>query len=444
MTISNITMASLTTLIREFAPDRFEQTINQASPLLGSGVLKQEDAQGAELTPYVVPGAYSSTTWISDFGRRPVGMARAPVKGRVLPANVHVVMSTGQAASLAKLGDDSLAQLFDVNLQEVASDAARHVCRGLFGGSISPQASATWSGTAANSTVSVNFLDISLFKEGMAVDFLDDSASLAYTVRVQSVTPAAVSTSSANVAGTVVFINDVPDPSTGSVVALGATAVATADSFRLRGETAGFGGATTLTGAAINSFDSMAGSGAASNFMGITVSTTPGWVGQTLALSAAYSQEAVVGFFQRIHTRSGEVPTHIVMSPQIAAAHAASVGYHGAAFGVTAGISAARPLGVDKMADKFGMLADGYESGLRLAGKPVLVDPNLQSDRILFHNQKFAKLAVWKKLGPDEEAGDPILLNRSTFSVDVYFSGSMNLYCTKRNAIGTITGVTNL
>lgn len=90
------------------------------------------------------------------------------------------------------------------------------------------------------------------------------------------------------------------------------------------------------------------------------------------------------------------------------------------------------------------MLADGYESGLRLAGKPVLVDPNLQADRILFHNDKHAKLAVWKKLGPDEEAGDPILLNRSTFSVDVYFSGSMNLYCTKRSAIGTITGITNL
>ena len=116
-------------------------------------------------------------------------------------------------------------------------------------------------------------------------------------------------------------------------------------------------------------------------------------------------------------------------------------------FGISIGQSPSREMMVDRSMDKYADVLGGNQfvnSGLAIAGRPVIIDPNCVATTVVFHNKNNAKLAVWKEMGADEEAGSSILLNRSTFSVDSFFSGSYQLYCVNRAAIGTITGITNL
>lgn len=439
---SSSTYQTLQSLIAEFAPERFVTTTNLRSALLASGALEKVEQDGEELVIEVEVGSNPTTMFIQDFGRRPVGQTPTPAKGRVVPSNVHAVLSLGQTAQYAKMSDSRLTNVLDAKLSNVAKDVARVVCRGLFGTNIAPQAGATWSGTAADSTVTVNFLDISIFKPGAAYDFVDLSATKSYVVRCTGVTPAAVGSNSANIAGSASFINDVPDPTTGAPVALTDTTVATGDAFALRGTYAGFGGSNTaITGARLNSFDDIAGSGATSSFMGIDPATTPGWAGQTLALAAIYSHEAALQFAARIDQFGGENFTHAVMPPQIAAAHAIMSGNQGAVYGISAQATASRVQTLDSSMDKYGKVLD---SGLRLAGREVVIDTNCPATAIVFHNKDNAKLAIWKEMGPDEEGGSNILLNRDTFSIDSYFSGSMQLYTVNRASIGMMTGITGL
>lgn len=443
-------------LIQEFSAEKFQITTNVQSNFLASGALEEIDPEGEEPVVEVEVGSNPTTSFIGDFGRRPVGQTAAPAKGRVIPSNVTAVLSLGQTATLTKMSVKGLASTFDNKMTTVAEDVARFRCRALFNNGVSPQAGAVWSGTAADSTVTVPFLDVSMFKPNAAYDFCDISGPFAFVVRCVSVTPAAVGANSANIAGNVVFINDVPNPNGGAVVALTNTTVATGDTFRLRGTTAGFGGAiTSITGQALTSYDDIAGAGAALDIPampGIVVATTPSWVGQTIAAGAAYSQELVMQFAARINTYGGSMPTHYIMHSQLAVAHAISSGQSGAANGIAAGnVAGTRSMQLDKTMDKYGaaLTEDSEEGAYRpcpytVGGRPVILDDNAPPTALICHNKKKVKLAVWKKMSPDEEAGSSLLLSRTFFAKETYFSSSEQLYPVRRSCIGTITGITNL
>lgn len=450
MTISTVTASSLSTLIGEFGPKYFERGINQASPLIKSKLLPKTDPDGEEYVVDLFPSASHATGVILDAGRLPTGGSGSPVKARALPAVIVSVLSQGRAASKMGLSDDRRTRLLDQEMKERSADVGRILNRAIIGGSISPQAGTTWSATSANATATVSFLDISLFREGMAVDFIDLSSSKGYVVRVTAVTPSAVGANSANVAGTVSFINDIPDPSTSSVVALTDTTIATGDSFQIRGATAGFGGSSTLQGALLNSFDSMAGgaagASATASFMGqdpATMGVGYNWRANYLSAAAAYNQEIALGFAARIATVSGVAPDVVVMHPQLAAAHKASGGQQSAAaFGMTAGISSHYTRSLDSSVDKYG---NSYEDdGLRLSGAKVLQDPNCQPGRAIFFNSEYTKLCVWSEMGPDEEAGESVLLGRSFYTNEVQFSGLYNLVTDKRSTVGILDGFTSL
>jgi hypothetical protein len=444
MALANVTVSSISGIIAEFGPERFVNTINSMSPLVGSGVLEKVEQDGEELTITADVGESPATTYASDFDNRPNGQTTTPVKARFVPTMVTTRVSLGKQAALAKLADKELTKMLDAKLDASAKSVARHIGRGLYAGAVVPQAVATWSGTAADSTVTISFLDVSLFIPGASYNFVDTSLTFSYTVRCTSKVAAVVGSNSANVAGSVSFINDVINPATGSVVALGATAVATDDILALRGTYPGFGGsATAVAGKRLNSFDDIAGSGASSTFGGIAPANLPGWVGQTIALSAAYSHEAALQFDARITQYSGEQFTDALMSPQVAAAHRIQAGAMGAVFGMTIQPTAQRPQPLGARADKYG---DVRNSGLDLAGRPVLIDPNCPQTIVVFHNRDHAKLGVWSEMAPEEltELGGVVVTNRTTLSMDADFTGSYQLYCAKRGAIGVMTGLTGL
>lgn len=445
MTISAVTSAGLGTLIGEFGPKYFGKGINAKCPLLKSGKLKKCDPDGDEYTVTLYPVSNHATGFILDGGRLSKGGSGIQVKARALPSVLFSRLEQGRAAAKMNVSPHKRIKMLDQEMNVRAKDCGRIMNRAIIGGSVVPQASATWSGTASNSTVTVDFLDITLFREGMAVDFTDTSASLAYVVRVTSVTPAAKGSSTANVAGSVAFINDVVDPATDAVIALGATAVATDDVFRIRGASAGFGAASTLTGALCNSFDDIAGAGAALVFMGQTpASMAPGynWRGNYRPLSAAYSQEAMMAFASHIGTVSEESPDVAVCHTQMAAAHAASGDYHGAAFGVSAGLSASRTRTIESSTDKYGNVYKS--SGLEMAGAEVVKDDNVSPDRIIFFNTEFTKLCVWAEMGPDEEGGNAQLLGRTYYTTEVQFSALFNLVTDERSTVGVFAGITGL
>lgn len=447
MTISAVTAAALTTLIGEFGPDYFQRGISQASPLLASKLLDKTDPDGEEYVVDLYPSANHATGVVLDAGRMPQGGSGSPLKARALPAIFVSVLSQGRAAAKMKLSDARRTKMLDAELKERSADCGRVINRAIVGGSISPQTTNAWSSTAANGTLSANFLDVSLFREGMAVDYVR-TADKSYVVRVQSVAFAAVGAASANIAGTVVFINDVPHPDgvTG-VVALTATTTFTTDIFGIRGGYPGFGGTTTVTGALSNSFDSMAGSAAnaVAPLMGqdpATMGIGYNWRANYLNLGAAYSQEAVLPFAARVGTISDVAPNVAVCHTQTAAAHRASGDFHGAAFGVSAGLSPQRPMNLDKSMDKYGQAYKG--SGLEVAGCEVVEDPNCQPGRIILFNNEYTKLCVWAEIGPDEEGGDPVLLGRQYYTTEVQFSGLYQLVTDKRSTIGILDGIANL
>lgn len=431
--------ATLGSLIAEFAPERYENAINQAAPLIGSGALKKEKVDGEEWTHTLFGGAGHSTMVIRDAGRLPTGHAYEPTKLREQPANVVSVLKMGRRAAKAKLSDARLAEYFDSALEESSDDCGRVLARQLHGAAENPQAGTTWSGTAADSTATVSFNDISMFRPGAAYDFVDASSSKSYVVRCTGVTPSAVGSFTDAVSGTVDFINDVPDPVDDAVEALTDTTIATGDTFRIRGETAGFGGASTTIDTALVNFSDMAGTG---TLHGTAASAYAGWAGNTKALSAAYSQEAVVQFMGRMHTIGGAIPDVVVMHPQVAAAHMANTGQQAAVWGLTAGISAARPMDVQASADKFGNIFEN--GGLRVGGARIVQDPNCPATVIVIFNSQKTKLAVWDEMGPDEESGDPMLLGRTFYDVGCQISGAYNLVTHRRNTVGRITGLTSL
>lgn len=440
------TYRTLSALVKEFAASGIEQTINTSSGALNSGAIKQVEADSAEITVHaMVPGS-SSTTWIRDWALLPKGVAPAPNKGRAQPSQIMNVMRMGREAAGVKLSDREVTDNFDHAMEIHANDVAQTLCRGIFGGSMVPQATATWTGTAANSTVTVPFLDTSLFIPGKAYDFVDTSAGLSYVIRCVDVVEAALGSNSANVAGNVSFINDIVNPATGTVTALGATAVAIDDVFLQRGTTAGFGGAsTTITGNPLTSFDDIAGSGATSALYGLDPATLPGWRGSSLALNAALTQEGILGFTRRIGARSGKNATHAFVNSQALAALEVNAGAVGVAFGNASFAqqqSITRTL--DSSMDKYGAPKSTGRTGYKLAGADVILDYNVPYTRIILHNQDTTKLYYWRKIGPEEEANDPLFVDRDTNTYSSQLRGSYQLVCTNRQSVGVISGLANL
>ena len=433
----NASIGNIAGIIAEFGPERLVLTINNVSPLIGSGILETVPQEGEELTVTADVGESAATTYARDFDLRPDGQTTSPQKARFVPVMVTNRLALGKQASLAKLADKDLTKLIDEKLDSLAKSAARHLGRGVYLNSVVPQAIATWSGTAANSTVSVNFEDVSMFRAGIAVNFVKGARS--DTIRVLNVVAAAVGAFSSNVAGTVTFINDVINPATGAVVALASTAVIVTDIFALRGSYPGFGGNGTLVpGGVLNSFLDIAGS---ASFGGLDSTTLPGWSGQTLNLAAPYSHESALQFAARIYQYSGEDFSHALMSPQVGQQHRIQAGNIGGVYGIATQATAQRPMDLTMKADKYG---DVRNITMELAGRPVLLDPNCPQSIVVFHNKDHAKLGEWAKFDPEPltELGGIVAKAERTMSLYSDFTGSYQLYCGNRAAIGVMTGLT--
>ena len=443
-----ILSSQLGNLVKTFGPKKIYRSVLESSNVIGSGALQQIKANGAEHRVAVSTGGEQSASWISDNELLPEGNSNLHSMGTILPAGLIAQLSIGRLAADMEVSEGEATSLFMSEMDRVANSLARHLGRGLYGTGQAPAANTTWSGTASGSESNVTFTDVSLFKPGAAYEFDDASESKTFVVRCSNVTYGAVSSSSANVAGTVTFVNDIVNPTDGAVVALSNTTISTSDTFRQRGTSplsASFGAASSSTSQAMVSFDDIAGSGTLHGIAG----TVAGWTGNSLALSAAYSQEAMLAFMSRITARSGQAPTHVIMHPSLSPVHAAA-GISGAtAFGLGTGLAGAGARrDVSANFDKYGLdvanIADRARSGLALGGKEILLDVNCPVGRVYFHNKELVKLVEFLPLGPVKQSGDAKLVSSTKLAYNVQFQGAFNLACTLRSGIGVVTGITDL
>lgn len=436
----------MTRLIKEHAVGILRDTIASEAPILSKRILRQETREGEEYVWDVFAGPQPSTCWIRDFQPLPRGSALLPVKGRALPSTVFDRIEVGRGAAEAKLsaGDDKFVTFIQKNIENTGKQCARHLARGLYGGSVSPQDVATWSGTAANSTVTVPFTDVTMFKPGAAYDFIDTSAGLAYVVRCTGVSYAALGGNTDNTSGNVSFINDVKDTSSaaGAITALGATGITTSDFFKLRGTTVGFGGSsTTVTGNPIVSFDDIAGTGAVSPLYGIDPATMPGWAGNFSTLGGIYNQEFFIAKMAKMRNLGSEKLNRCVMNPNMIAAHAASSGQSSATFGNTAGISPTYVVQLDRSRDKYG---DIGETTYSVGGVKITEDPNVPATTAIMWNNESVYLAWWREIAPEEEAGDAVLVGRSLLNFEVQVRGAAQLIAEDRKSVLVVSGVTGI
>ena len=449
--VTDSTYKALSGLVKEHAASDVQNTIFTQSAALRSGAIEQVAADKSEITVHaMVPGS-SSTTWIRDWGLLPKGVAPQPNKGRAGPSQLINVLRIGREAAGVQLSDAETLSEYNHAMELHGADMAQTLCRGIFGGSVVPQATATWSGTAANSTVDIPFLDVSMFVPGKAYDFVDTSAATSTVVRCTNVVPGALGSNTANVAGTVSFINDVPAAATGTVVALSSTAVAVDDVFLQRGTTAGnsagtLGAATAIVGNAITSFDDIAGSGASSALYGLDPATLPGWRGNNRTLSGPVTQEGILGFAFRLGSMSGTHATHAFMGPQALAAYLVNTGINGVAFNA---IATAAPQNsvtrvLDSSMDKYGQPADNGVTPYKIAGAQIVMDQNVPATRIIFHNKKTTKLYYWRKIAPELEAGGGMFVDRDTDTYSAHLRGSYQLITTNRQSVGVVTNLQNL
>lgn len=446
MAIANVTAAALTTLIKEYAPDRCGDALVSSSPLMADETVldKVMDVNG-EYTFTVFPAENTAGGQIADFGQIFVGNADFPAKGRVLPQAFLEIVQLGRSAADLEVTAEGITELFQSNVDNRAQAMSRRINSAIYGGAPSPTSGTTWSlsDTTGAGVATVAFADASLFRPNAPYDFCDLSSGKTYTVRCVSVTY-----TTSNVAASVVFQNDIPSPVTGAPVAFTDTTIATGDTFRNRGAgsaNGSFGTTTALSG--MISYDAIAGSGSASALHGISATQLPGWFGQNRALGAAFTQEASLGFSGLMNQVAGRPYTHLLVPPQVAAAIAVSGGIQGsvlASGGLAPALGGAGRFDLGtKSADKYAGV-DGSRTGLTLHARPVIEDINSPANQIVYHNRDVCKLAVWKKMGPCEEAGDPLLLDRTTYSYSTQIDARLNLFCKQRAAIGVMTGVSAL
>jgi hypothetical protein len=479
VTIPNVTFGALAELVKEFAPAKYATAVNMAVPVLADNVIKKADPDDSAVLVYGLPDGMSSTTFVEDLGDLPLGVANTPFEGKAEPKPLISVIRMGRSIANAKMPDAKKATILDAHLEAGARNTARQLGRALFGGTVSPASVVTAfsAGGAADDEITLQFNDVSLFRVGQSYDFVDvdngGTPKLAnvFVLRCLSVTPTQTSSNSANVAGNVTFINDIKDSSLNGqsiVQNSGAVAVTTSDVFALRGTfsrsnfatgakagTVTYSGAISTaadalaalkTGNALTSLDDICGSGANANIYGITASST-NFKGQSVSASAPYSQELVLSFLAQMELYSDMGPNQVVMSPKLAASHAAAVGVHGALLqgSTPAGLPTSGALGgvgrkdIEKSMDKY-----GSASKMTVRGLPITVDPNCPAGNIYMFNDTSLKLYQWREMGVVDEEGNGIRVLDDKYGFQIQIAGECELVAHERRDCGSILGVNAL
>ena len=422
--------------------DFIRSQLNMKAPLFAA--LDKVPMKGKRAIINVNAGGLTSTTMVSDFGALPSEDASTPVQGFVDAVGYVSVLGLGRIALATLAGVEDSVDLLDTQLQTVAGDMSRQIGTALFGSILAT--GGTGAAAFAANTATVQFAAASAanngasqFRVGQAYIWVDVSvANTSYLLRCSAVTY----TGDASV--DVTFVNDVAGINT-AVHIVNALTVAVGDTFHLRGSVVVNGSTASAAlipaATAAVSLNDIVGS---TTLHGINpASTAVDWTGNDIT-GGVPTAELMQRGSMRIFRRSGDMPTHLIMSPSAfvvyCQAQLTPVTSTATLFG-TAGIVGQTRKNLDGKLDKYGRNADPSASGVEFMGRPVLIDPNCPELAAYLINKDWVKVGEWQKMQAEDEGGSPLLLSRTSFSKSVQYSAIYNLVCRKRNAHARINSL---
>lgn len=447
--------------------DFIRNQLNMKAPLFAA--LDKVPMKGKLAIINVAAGGISSTSQVNDFGALPAEDAATPKQGTVAAVGYVSVLGLGRIALATLAGVEDSVDLLDTQLQTVAADMGRQIGTALFGSSVGAASviataftPTTNTGVPASATVSFGVAatgnnGASGFRVGEAYIWQDLSATKSFLLRCSNV----VYTGDASV--DVTFVNDVAGFGTSSgsgtghdnvaIAASSAGVVAVGDTLHLRGSITVSGSGTIASPAspggllAATSAVSLTDiTNATSSLHGLDPAASGGagldWTGTTITASAPPTAELMQRGAMRVYRRSGDMPTHLVMSPSAfviyCQAQLTPVTTSVFTTGIAPGGAGSVRKNLDGKLDKYGRNADPSGSGVEFMGRPVVLDPNCPELTAYLINKDWVKVGEWQKMQAEDEGGSPLLLSRTAFSKSVQYSAIYNLVCRKRNAHAAI------
>lgn len=435
--------------------DFIRSQLNMKAPLFAA--LDKVPMKGKRAIINVNAGGVASTSQVLDFGALPGEDASTPVQGTVDAVGYVSILGLGRIALATLAGVEDSVDLLDTQLQTVAADMSRQIGTALFDSSLGSAtavlpAGATPFGTGGPGgvgTIQLTFTNVngaSAFRPGQAYHYFKSSA-LCATLLCKSVSFTADSTA------VVTLQNAVPGISTlathtNAALDTGFGALAITETLFLRGRFSGIGAVagagTSLGSVSPVSLNDIIGSGTLHGIdpTSLGAAGQVDWTGNDVT-GGVPTAELMQRAAMRIFRRSGDMPSHLVMSPSafVVYCQAQLTPVVAVAGGATAVTGQSRR-NVDGKLDKYGRNSDPSGTGVEFMGRPVIVDPNCPELAAYLINKDWVKVGEWQKMQAEDEGGSPLLLSRTAFSKSVQYSAIYNLVCRKRNAHARINSLT--
>jgi hypothetical protein len=431
--------------------------LNMKAPLFAA--LDKVPMKGKLAIINVAAGGLNSTSQVADFGALPSEDGAQPVQGTVSAVGYVSVLGLGRIALATLAGVEDSVDLLDTQLQTVASDMSRQIGTALFSSDLgSPTAvlpaGATpfaTGGPGGVGTIQLTFTNVngaSGFRAGQAYGYTrgPSPSNLCATLSCRSVVFTGDATAVVTLQNNVVGFSTLATHTNAQLDA-GFGALLITDSVLLRGRTPGTGNATgagtVITTASPVSLNDIIGSGA---LHGIDPTTQfVDWTGNDIT-GGVPTAELMQRAAMRVYRRSGDMPSHLVMSPSAfvvyCQAQLTPVVTSVFTTAVAPGGAGAVRKNLEGKLDKYGRNADPSGSGVEFMGRPVVVDPNCPEIAAYLINKDWVKVGEWQKMQAEDEGGSPLLLSRTAFSKSVQYSAIYNLVCRKRNAHARINSLT--
>lgn len=435
--------------------DFIQSQLNMKAPLFAA--LDKIPMKGKRTIINVNAGGIASTSQVLDFGALPGEDASTPVQGTVDAVGYVSILGLGRIALATLAGVEDSVDLLDTQLQTVAADMSRQIGTALFdsslgsGTAVLPAGATPFAtgGPGGVGTIQVTFTNVngaSAFRAGQAYHYFKSSA-LCATLLCKSVVYTADSTA------VVTFQNSVPGISTlathtNAALDTGFGALAVTETLFLRGRFSGIGAVvgagTSLGQVSPVSLNDIVGSGILHGIdpASLGAAGQVDWTGNDVT-GGVPTAELMQRAAMRVFRRSGDMPSHLVMSPSAFVVYCqAQLTPVVAVAGGAGAVTGQTRRNLDGKLDKYGRNADPSGTGVEFMGRPVIVDPNCPELAAYLINKDWVKVGEWQKMQAEDEGGSPLLLSRTAFSKSVQYSAIYNLCCKKRNAHARINSLT--
>lgn len=430
----------LSHVARELGNDAWLQQIVTDSALLEKKVMPVVRSENAVHVLNIVSGVNSSSRALADGSS--IGAANKssvnPVQLRVRPQSFMSIARFGREAARV-IGGDGSVDLVTQQMKAASETLSQTIGRAIINhivGIITSSATFTSSNLIASDSlnaddgtpVQLTVSDYTGFREGSTYQLFNRTAGSS------GVNPAFASTT----AIATIKIVSVADNGTGTgidgyVTALTSSAVTVGDGYCI-----------AINGLDAENVDPLPGSSQSKRFVNLRLAaetnsnvllyeasasasgstSIASYVGNKSAVVSGEVENSLAKFATRIQTLSNAKMSHIIMHPLAYSEYENEL------------------VGQRRFMDnKYDQRADIQEVMPYFRNMPVILDRNCPADQIYVYGKDACDLLQFQDIGPDEEAGDALLLSRDAYTWEMQIVGMFNTKVKSRRTLGLMRQV---